>query len=129
MAQAVPGPLFTFAAYLGAVLTSPRPGGWIGAALCLGAIFLPTGLLVLGVLPFWENLRRRPVAQAALRGANAAVVGLLLAALYRPVWTSAVQGTADFILVLGAYGLLVFWRCPPWLVVGVCAGAGQMLLR
>ncbi len=129
LAQAVPGPLFTFAAYLGAVLTPPRPGGWAGAALCLGAIFLPTGLLVLGVLPFWESLRRRSVAQAALRGANAAVVGLLLAALYQPIWTSAVRGTADFILVLAAYGLLVFWRCPPWLVVGLAAGAGQMLLR
>ena len=129
LAQAVPGPLFTFVAYLGAVLTPPRPGGWAGAALCLGAIFLPTGLLVLGVLPFWESLRRRSVAQAALRGANAAVVGLLLAALYQPVWTSAVRGTADFILVLAAYGLLVFWRCPLWLVVGLAAGVGQMLLR
>ena len=80
LAQAVPGPLFTFAAYLGAVLTPPRPGGWVGAALCLGAVFLPSGLLVASVLPFWENLRRSPQTQAALRGANAAVVGLLLAA-------------------------------------------------
>ena len=128
LAQAVPGPLFTFAAYLGAVLTPPRPGGWAGSAWCLGAIFLPTGLLVLGVLPFWENLRRRPVAQAALRGANAAVVGLLLAALYQPVWTSAVHAPADFVVALGAYGLLVFWRCPPWLVVGLAAGAGAMWL-
>ena len=129
LAQAVPGPLFTFAAYLGAVLTPPRPGGWIGAVLCLVAIFLPPGLLVMGVLPFWENLRRRPLAKAALRGANAAVVGLLLAALYQPVWTSAVHGTADFTLALAAYGLLVFWRCPPWLVVGLAAGGGATLLR
>ena len=128
LAQAVPGPLSTFAAYLGVVLTPPRPGGWIGAVLCLAAIFLPSGLLVLGVLPFWENLRRRPAAQVALRGANAAVVGLLLAALYQPIWTSTVHGTADFTLALAAYGLLVFWRCPPWLVVALAAGAGQMLL-
>ena len=129
LAQAVPGPLFTFAAYLGAVLTPPRPGGWIGAVLCLAAIFLPSGLLVMGVLPFWENLRRRPLAQAALRGANAAVVGLLLAALYQPVWTGAVHGTAEFTLTLAAFGLLVFWRCPPWLVVGLAAGGGATLLR
>ena len=129
LAQAVPGPLFTFAAYLGTVLTPPRPHGWVGAALCLGAIFLPTGLLVLGVLPFWENLRRRPVAQAALRGANAAVVGLLLAALYQPVWTSAVHGPADFVVALGAYGSLVLWRCPPWLVVGLAALAGGIFLH
>ena len=128
LAQAVPGPLFTFSAFLGAVLTPPRPDRWIGALLCLGAIFLPSGLLVVGVLPFWEDLRRRPGAQAILRGVNAAVVGLLLAALYQPVWTSAVHGAADFILVLAAYGLLVFWRCPPWLVVGLAASAGQTLL-
>ena len=128
LAQAVPGPLFTFAAYLGAVLTPPRPGGWIGAALCLGAIFLPSGLLVVGVLPFWESLRRRPRAQAALLGANAAVVGLLLAALYQPVWTSAVHGPREFILVLSTYGLLVFWRCPPWLVVGLAALVGAAFL-
>ncbi len=128
LAQAVPGPLFTFAAYLGTVLTPPRPSGWVGAVLCLGAIFLPSGLLVVGVLPFWETLRRRPHAQAALRGANAVVVGLLLAALYQPVWTSAVHGPADFVVALGAYGLLVLWRCPPWLVVGLAALAGSLLL-
>ncbi len=129
LAQAVPGPLFTFAAYLGTGLTPPRPGGWVGAVLCLGAIFLPSGLLVLSVLPFWEILRRLPNAQATLRGANAAVVGLLLAALYQPVWTSAVHGSADFVVALGAYGLLVFWRCPPWLVVGLAVLAGGALLR
>ena len=129
LAQAVPGPLFTFAAYLGTVLTPPRPHGGIGAILCLAAIFLPTGLLVLGVLPFWEEVRRRPAAQAALRGANAAVVGLLLAALYQPVFTSAVHGPMDLALVLGAFGLLVLWRCPPWIVVGLAAAAGSVLRR
>ena len=124
----MPGPLFAFAAYLGAVLTPPHPHGWVGALLCLTAIYLPTALLVLGVLPFWESLRRRPQAQAALRGANAAVVGLLLAALYHPVWTSAVHGPGDFIVALGAFGLLGFWRCPPWLVVGLAAVAGRLLL-
>ncbi len=129
LAQALPGPLFTFAAYLGSSLTPPRPGGWAGGALCLGAIFLPTGLLVLGVLPFWENLRRLPGAQGALRGANATVVGLLLAALCHPVWTGAVHAPADVAVALGAYGLLVFGRCPPWLVVGLAAAAGAVFLQ
>ena len=129
LAQAVPGPLFTFAAYLGTVLTPPRPHGWTGAILCLAGIFLPTGLLVLGVLPFWENLRQWPAAQAGLRGANAAVVGLLLAALYQPVFTSAVHGPVDLAIVLGAFGLLALWRCPPWIVVGMMAAAGMVLPR
>ena len=94
-AQAVPGPLFTFAAYLGAVM-GPQPNGWIGAAICLIAVFLPSFLLVIGALPFWEELRHRPAAQAALRGVNAAVVGLLLAALYNPVWTAGITGAGDF---------------------------------
>ena len=128
LAQAVPGPLFTFAAYLGSVMQPPQPTGWIGAAVCVAAIFLPTGLLVLGVLPFWEELRRREWAQSLLRGANAAVVGLLLAALYQPVWTSAVHNPSDFILALAAFGLLVFWKWPPWLVVGLAAAGGQLLL-
>ena len=129
LAQAVPGPLFTFAAYLGTVLTPPRPHGWLGALLCLGGIFLPSGLLVLGVLPFWEELRRRPAAQATLRGANAAVVGLLLAALYQPVFTSAVHGPMDLVVALGTFSLLVLWRCPPWIVVGLAAAAGMALQR
>jgi len=115
-AQAVPGPLFSFAAYLGASMAG-APTGWLGAALCLVAIYLPSFLLVLGVLPFWDALRRRRGAQAALAGINAAVVGLLLAALYRPVWTSAIQAPADFILALAAFLLLAFWRVPPWAVV------------
>jgi chromate transporter len=122
-AQAVPGPLFTFAAYLGAVMREP-PNGWMGAAWALGAVFLPSFLLIVGGLPFWELLRGRAGIQAALRGVNAAVVGLLLAALYDPVWQSAIQGPADFALALVAFGLLMVWRLPPWLVVGIAAAGG-----
>jgi chromate transporter len=115
-AQAVPGPLFTFSAYLGTVM-GPAPNGWAGGLLCLTAIFLPSFLLLIGALPFWDALRRRPAVQAALRGVNAAVVGLLLAALYRPVWTSAIFGPADFALGILAFLLLALWKAPPWLVV------------
>ncbi len=115
-AQAVPGPLFSFAAYLGAAM-SPAPNGWAGGLLCLVAIYLPSFLLLIGVLPFWEGLRRRPAVRAALRGVNAAVVGLLLAALYTPVWTSAVGPPAGFGLVCLAFLALMAWRVPPWLVV------------
>ncbi len=129
LAQAVPGPLFSFSAYLGTVLTPPRPGGWMGAVLCLLAIYLPTGLLILGILPFWDDLRRMPGAQAALRGANAAVVGLLLAALYQPVWTSAVHAPQDLALALVLFGFLVFWKLPPWMVVGLAAAGGEWFLK
>jgi chromate transporter len=122
-AQAVPGPLFTFSAYLGAVM-GPTPNGWEGAMLCLAAMFLPAFLLVIGPLPFWDDLRRRPLAQSALRGVNAAVVGLLLAALYRPVWTSAITSAADFALGAVAFLLLFMWKTPPWLVVVFCALGG-----
>ena len=115
-AQAVPGPLFTFSAYLGTV-AGPAPNGWLGGLLCLVAIFLPSFLLLVGALPFWDLLRRRPAVQAGLRGVNAAVVGLLLAALYRPVWTSAIFGPADFALGIVAFLLLALWAVPPWLVV------------
>src|SRR5262245_10453691 len=115
-AQAVPGPLFTFAAYLGTVM-GPAPNGWIGGLICVAAIFLPSFLLLIGTLPYWNAVRRRPGAQAALRGVNAAVVGLLLAALYKPVWTSAIFQPADFAIALLAFLLLVFWAVPPWLVV------------
>jgi chromate transporter len=115
-AQAVPGPLFTFSAYLGTVM-GPVPNGWVGGLLCLVAIFLPSFLLLIGALPFWDDLRRRPAVQSALRGVNAAVVGLLLAALYRPVWTSAIFGPADFALGIVAFLLLALWAVPPWLVV------------
>ncbi|MEH6952977.1 chromate efflux transporter (plasmid) [Nitrobacter sp. NHB1] len=121
-AQAVPGPLFTFAAYLGAVI-----GGWKIAALCLAGIFLPSFLLVVGILPFWEGLRRRRTTQAALRGVNAAVVGLLLAAFYNPVWTNGILTRADFALAAVAFLLLFLWRTPPWLVVLLCAAGGQLL--
>ena len=115
-AQAVPGPLFTFAAYLGTVM-QPAPSGWAGGLLCLVAIFLPSFLLLIGALPFWDMLRRQPAVQAALLGINAAVVGLLLAALYRPVWTSAIFGPADFALGIVAFLLLTLWAVPPWIVV------------
>jgi len=124
-AQAVPGPLFTFAAYLGTVM-GPPPNGWIGASICLFAIFLPSFLLVIGALPFWEELRRRPVAQAALRGVNAAVVGLLLAALYQPVWTVGITNAADFALAVAAFLLLFMWQTP-WLVVILSAAAGALV--
>jgi chromate transporter len=125
-AQAVPGPLFTFAAYLGAVMREP-PNGWLGATWALVAVFLPSFFLVVGALPFWELLRARTSVQAGLRGINAAVVGLLLAALYDPVWTSAVTSHADFGLALLAFGLLMFWRWPPWLVVIVTAAGGALV--
>ncbi len=115
-AQAVPGPLFTFSAYLGTVM-GPAPNGWIGGLICLAAIFLPSFLLLIGALPFWDSLRRRPAVQSALRGVNAAVVGLLLAALYRPVWTSAIFTPADFAIGIVAFLLLTLWAVPPWLVV------------
>lgn len=126
-AQAVPGPLFTFAAYLGAAMT-PAPGGWLGGLWALVAIFLPSVLLVQGALPFWERLRRMPAAQAALRGTNAAVVGLLLAALYNPVWSKGIHSAADMIVGLAAFGLLHFWKAPPWLVVGLALAAGAVFL-
>ena len=128
-AQAVPGPLFTFSAYLGAV-SKPAPNGWLGALIALLAIFLPSFLLVIGILPFWNRLRAFEPFQAALRGINAAVVGILLAALYQPIWTSAIHTPVDFALGLVAFGLLVIWKMPPWLVVVLSAllGAGVHLL-
>ncbi len=125
-AQAVPGPLFTFSAYLGTVM-GPKPNGWAGAALCLVAMFLPAFLLVIGPLPFWDDLRRRPWAQSMLRGVNAAVVGLLLAALYHPVWTSGITSTSDFALGTVAFLLLFKWSTPPWLVVVICAVGGAAM--
>ena len=125
-AQAVPGPLFTFAAYLGAVM-GPQPNGWLGAVICLVAVFLPSFLLVAGMLPFWDQLRRLAVAQAALRGVNAAVVGLLLAALYHPVWTSAIASPSDFALAMAGFLLLFMWQVPPWLVVVLSALGGWLI--
>ncbi len=125
-AQAVPGPLFTFAAYLGTVM-GPPPNGIVGAAICLAAIFAPSFLLVIGALPYWQVLRGKPRAQAALAGVNAAVVGLLLAALYNPVWTSAIAVPRDFALALAAFLLLAVWKAPPWLVVVLSAAGGAAL--
>ncbi len=125
-AQAVPGPLFTFGAYLGAV-GRPAPNGLLGGLLALVAIFLPSFLLVTGALPFWHAIRARPAFQRALAGVNAAVVGLLLAALYSPVWTSAISSVTDVALLLAVAGLLLVWKLPPWLVVILGAVAGQAM--
>ena len=125
-AQAVPGPLFTFAAYLGTVSLAP-PNGLGGAAIALIAIFLPGLLLVIGALPFWTQLRRWPQAQAAMRGANAAVVGLLGAALYDPVFISAVLAPLDFALALAGFVALVAWKAPSWSVVLALGLAGGLL--
>ena len=124
-AQAVPGPLFTFSAYLGTVMDAP-PGGWMGGLICLAAIFVPSFLLVIGTLPYWNALSRLHAARRAMIGVNAAVVGLLLAALYDPVWTSGVLSARDFVVALAAFALLVSWKLPPWLVVilGALAGWG-----
>jgi chromate transporter len=125
-AQAVPGPLFTFAAYLGAVM-QVGPGGWVGGLLCLLAIFLPSFFLVVGALPFWHRLRASRTAQSALAGVNAAVVGLLLAALYDPIWVTAIGSARDFALALSAFLLLAVWRVSPWMVVVATAAVGAAL--
>ena len=125
-AQAVPGPLFTFASFLGAAATIP-PGGIPGAAIALIAIFLPGVLILMGALPFWEALRTRPRMQAAVQGINAAVVGLLGVALYNPVWTSAVAAPVDFVIATAAFVLLAAWRTPPLAVVLLCAVAGMAI--
>jgi chromate transporter len=124
--QAVPGPLFTFAAFLGASLQT-GPGGALGAIIALVAIFLPSFLLVVGALPFWARLRLNTRAQAALSGVNASVVGLLLAVLYDPAWTSAIHQPADFALALVALIALIFWKLPPWSVVLGCAAIGWVM--
>jgi len=125
-AQAVPGPLFTFAAYLGAVM-QPAPSGWLGGSICLVAIFLPSLLLLVGILPFWERLRRVRAVRRALSGVNAAVVGLLLAVFYDTVWTGGILSARDFMLGLIAFGLLALWQVPPWIVV-VLTAAGSVVL-
>ncbi|WP_354044099.1 chromate efflux transporter [Devosia sp. UYZn731] len=130
-AQAVPGPLFTFAAYLGFAMT-PEPNGPVGAMICLVAIFVPGFLLLVGAIPFWNTLRRHPRAQAGLRGTNAAVVGILGAAFYRPVWTSAILSPIDFAIAVIGFVALVMWKAPPWLIVvavTLTELASQMLLR
>jgi chromate transporter len=128
-AQAVPGPLFTFAGYLGA-LADPGPGGVAGAALALAGIFLPGFLILIGVLPFWDSLRRRPAAQGFIRGASAAVVGILAAALYDPVFTTAIVTPADFALAAACFAFLVVAKAPPWAIVllGAVVGIGLRAL-
>ncbi len=125
-AQAVPGPLFTFSAYLGASMDILAPR-WLGGLLALVAIFAPSFFLVAGVLPFWDRLRGAARARRALMGVNAAVVGLLLAALYDPVWTGAIKAPEDFGLAVAAFALLAFWKAPPWLVVILSAAAGALI--
>jgi chromate transporter len=120
-----PGPLFTFAAYLGAVTNVP-PNGIAGATIALLALLLPGMLLVYGMLPFWDAMRVRPTAQAAMRGTNAAVVGILGAALYHPVWTGAVATPRDFALAVSGFLLLVVWKVPSWAVVVLLASAGTL---
>ena len=126
LTQAMPGPLFTFAAYFGAVM-QPTPNGVAGSAIALVAIFLPGLLLVYGMLPFWDDLRTGQTMQAAMRGANAAVVGILGLALYNPIWTSAVLTPRDFVFALGGFLLLTVWKAPPWIVVVSLAASVTLL--
>lgn len=126
VAQAVPGPMFTFAGYLGAI-AEIGPGGIGGALIALVAVFLPGFLLLLGALPFWNDLRRYTSARAMMAGASAAVVGILAAALYSPVFTTAITGAGPFIIAVVCFALLVTWKTPPWAVV-LLGGAGGILL-
>jgi chromate transporter len=125
-AQAIPGPLFTFTAYLGAMMNT-EPSGILGAIICLIAAFLPSLLLIIGIMPFWDQVRKIKGTQFALHGINAAVVGILLAAFYNPVWTSAIFKAQDFALALGAF-LLLLKKVPSWLVVLLCAAIAALLL-
>lgn len=120
--QAVPGPLFTFAAYLGTVMN-----GWVGGILATLAIFLPAFLLVFGTLPFWHTLRRQPKVKGALLGVNAAVVGVLISAFYQPIWTTSILTTADFGFAALLFSLLVYWKLSPWIIVGLGAFGGSLL--
>ena len=120
--QAVPGPLFTFAAYIGAVI-----GGWQGGLLATVAIFLPAFLLILGTLPFWDQLRRNPKIKGALMGVNAAVVGILISAFYHPIWTSAILQPVDFAFAAVLFSMLVYWKLPPWIIVVVGAVGGTII--
>ncbi|PFE02351.1 ChrA protein [Bacillus cereus] len=122
LTQAVPGPLFTFASYIGAVLD-----GTLGAILATIAIFLPAFLLVIGLLPFWDQVRRLSYVQGALLGINAAVVGILLAAFYNPIWTSSIISTPDFVIASLLFCLLAFWKAPPWIIVVLGAVSGYIL--
>lgn len=120
--QAVPGPLFTFASYLGAVMY-----GWSGGVLATFAIFLPAFLLIVGTLPFWDAVRRNPKAKAAFMGVNAAVVGILIAAFYQPIWTSTILNPVDFAFAAILFSMLVYWKLPPWLIVLSGAVGGTLI--
>jgi len=128
LAQAMPGPLFSIAAYLGAA-AKQEPNGWRGAIICVLGIYLSPLLLLAGAIPLWETLRRTRSAQAALRGTNAAVTGILLAALYDPLWRTSIQSGQDLALAIAAFALLLVWRFPAWLIVILAALAGQMWLH
>lgn len=121
-AQAVPGPLFTFSAYIGAVIN-----GWQGGLFATFAIFLPAFLLILGTLPFWDALRSNPKIKGALLGINASVVGILISALYNPIWTSSIHTAKDFALAALLFSMLVHWKLPPWIIV-VTGALGGMLI-
>ena len=125
-AQAVPGPLFTLAAFLGAAATT-GPGGVLGAGIALAGIFLPGFLLLIGILPFWNMIRGRAAVRAVMRGANAAVVGILAAALYTPVFSTAITGPGPFCLAVICFVLLIAWKLPPWMIVVVGAAGGVVL--
>lgn len=121
-AQAVPGPLFTFAAYLGTVMN-----GWVGGLLATVAIFLPAFLLIIGTLPFWDSLRRNPKVKGALMGVNAAVVGILISAFYQPIWTSSILAPIDFAFAAILFSMLVYWKLPPWITVVTGAIGGTLI--
>lgn len=121
-AQAVPGPLFTFAAYLGTVMN-----GWVGGLLATVAIFLPAFLLIIGTLPFWDSLRRNPKVKGALMGVNAAVVGILISAFYQPIWTSSILAPIDFAFAAILFSMLVYWKLPPWVTVVTGALGGTLM--
>lgn len=121
-AQAVPGPLFTFAAYLGTVMN-----GWVGGLLATVAIFLPAFLLIIGTLPFWDSLRRNPKVKGALMGVNAAVVGILISAFYQPIWTSSILAPIDFAFAAILFSMLVYWKSPPWITVVTGAIGGTLI--
>jgi len=120
--QAVPGPLFTFAAYLGAVMD-----GWQGGLIATVAVFLPAFLLILGALPFWDSLRNNPKIKGAIMGVNAAVVGILISAFYNPIWTSSILAPIDFAFASILFSMLVFWKLPPWVIVVTGAFGGQLI--
>jgi chromate transporter len=127
VAQALPGPLFAFGAFLGAAET-PAPNGIVGGLIAMIGMSLPALLLMYGILPFWGAIRHRPAAQAALRGINAAVVGVLVAALYTPIWTSTIHNPVDFAVTLAAFGALTLWNLPAWLVVLGTAVVGILII-